>query len=204
MAENTMTFIEKYSAVQQELKAPKGQYNSFGKYKYRSQEDILEAVKPLLGKYGLAMTISDEIVSIADRIYVKATVILTDATAQLANTAFAREEKEKKGMDGSQVTGTASSYARKYALNGMFLIDDTKDADTDEYGKQVGKKEPPMTQEEHARASYPSEEEMRAFVLENYDAENLQKMMDYYKVEKLEDLKFEQLVVVYNRKASHK
>lgn len=124
--------------IQQELKAPKGQYNSFGKYKYRSAEDILEAVKPLLGKYGCILTLSDDISECQDRIYIKATAIIRKKDAQIQTTAFAREPLTKKGMDDSQVTGTASSYARKYALNGMFCIDDAKDADTDEYHNQQG------------------------------------------------------------------
>lgn len=130
------SLTEKLTSVQAELKAPKGQYNSFGKYKYRSCEDILEAVKPLLAKNGLSLVISDEIVNIGDRFYVKATARLTDGETTIEGSAFAREEESKKGQDGSQVTGTASSYARKYCLNGLFLIDDTKDADTDEYTNQ--------------------------------------------------------------------
>ena len=128
---------EKLVAIQQELKAPKGQYNSFGKYKYRSCEDILEAVKPLLAKNKVALTLGDDIVAVGDRIYVKAVATLEDAEGDgiLVNTAWAREDEAKKGMDGSQITGTASSYARKYCLNGLFLIDDTKDADTDSYHK---------------------------------------------------------------------
>jgi len=114
--------------IQKELKAPKGQYNNFGKYKYRSCEDILEAVKPLLKD--CLLTISDEIVLIGDRIYVKATAEFTDGDYVKTVSGFARESESKKGMDASQITGSASSYARKYALNGLFLIDDTKDADT--------------------------------------------------------------------------
>ena len=122
--------------IQKELKAPKGQYNSFGKYKYRSAEDILEAVKPLLHKYGCQLTLSDDIVLVGDRFYVKATASITADGEAVSVSAFAREDLDKKGMDGSQITGTASSYARKYALNGLFLIDDTKDADTDEFANQ--------------------------------------------------------------------
>ena len=116
--------------IQQKLKAPKGQMHKFGKYKYRSCEDILEAVKPLLGD--AALILSDEIVEIGGNIYVKATakIIGMDKGHMYETTAFAREPKEKKGMDPSQITGAASSYARKYALNGLFCIDDTKDADT--------------------------------------------------------------------------
>lgn len=124
-------------AVQSELKAPKGQENTFGKYRYRSAEDILEAVKPLLKVNGLYLNISDEVVLIGDRYYVKATVTAADiATGESeSSTAYAREQAEKKGMDAAQVTGAASSYARKYALNALFGIDDTKDADTDEYAR---------------------------------------------------------------------
>lgn len=125
-----MTFQEKVVAVQSELKAPKGQYNSFGKYNYRSCEDILEGVKPLLKKYGLYLKISDAVELIGDRYYIKSTVTLSDAENCISTSAYARESLDKKGMDASQVTGAASSYARKYALNGLFAIDDTKDADS--------------------------------------------------------------------------
>lgn len=126
-------------AVQRDLKAPKGQYNSFGKYKYRSCEDIVEAVKPLLNEQGLILTMADEVIGVADRVYIKATCKVIDvATGDfIETTALARESLTKKGMDDSQITGTASSYARKYALNGLFAIDDTKDADTDQYRNQT-------------------------------------------------------------------
>ncbi len=120
---------KKLIQVQHELKAPKGQFNKFGNYAYRSAEDILEAVKPLLNKAGLLLTVSDEIVSVGERVYVKANATITNGKDAYTVTAFAREEPAKKGMDGSQITGSSSSYARKYALNGLFLIDDTKDAD---------------------------------------------------------------------------
>lgn len=122
---------EKLMEVQSGLKAPKGQFNSFGKYKYRSCEDVLEALKPLLKKQGLILIITDDIKMIGDRFYIQANVTLSDTeTGDVLNcSAFAREEESKKGMDGSQVTGAASSYARKYALNGMFCIDDNKDFD---------------------------------------------------------------------------
>lgn len=129
------------SRIQAELKAPKGKYNSFGKFKYRSCEDILEAVKPLLAKYQLILTLTDDVVEVGGRVYIKATATLSDGTNEKSVTAFAREAEKKTGMDDSQITGTASSYARKYALNGLFLIDDTKDADTDEYCNQVGRTE---------------------------------------------------------------
>lgn len=131
-----MEFIEKIVAIQSELKAPKGQYNSFGKYNYRSCEDILEGVKPLLAKHGLVLTIQDSIDLIGDRFYVKATATITDGKDQLSTNAYARESLDKKGMDASQVTGATSSYARKYALNGLLAIDDTKDADTMDNSKK--------------------------------------------------------------------
>lgn len=141
-----MSVNEKLLAVQAELKAPKGQYNSFGKYKYRSCEDILEAVKPLLAKNKATLRIADEIMLIGERFYIKATATFADIETGevVTNTAFAREEETKKGMDGSQITGTASSYARKYCLNGLFLIDDTKDADTDAYKLQQDKADTPQ------------------------------------------------------------
>lgn len=119
--------------IQEELKAPKSQYNRFGGYAYRSVEDILTAVKPLLVKEKAELTLTDELVLIGDRYYVKATATYEDKDGKKVVTGYARESENKKGMDASQVTGTASSYARKYALNGLFLIDDTKDADSEEY-----------------------------------------------------------------------
>ena len=121
--------IETLSKIQCELKAPKSQFNKYGGYSYRSCEDITEAVKPLLEKYGVALTISDEITQVASRIYVKATATLRGKDGEISVAGFAREAETKKGMDESQITGSASSYARKYALNGLFAIDDTKDAD---------------------------------------------------------------------------
>lgn len=130
------TFTERLIAVQSQLKVPKNQYNDYGGFKYRSCEDILEAVKPLLQKEGLYVTIADDIVVIGERFYVKATATLSDGENAISNHAFAREDAAKKGMDGSQVTGTASSYARKYALNGLLAIDDTKDAEALNNGKE--------------------------------------------------------------------
>lgn len=126
-----MTIYEKLAKIQSTLKAPKGQYNAYGKFYYRSCEDILEAVKPLLAEAKATLTIGDELELVGNRYYVKATVRLIDleTDAQIMNTAYAREDDTKKGMDGSQVTGASSTYARKYALNGLFCIDDTKDAD---------------------------------------------------------------------------
>lgn len=137
------------SAVQRELKAPKGQRNSYGGYNYRSCEDILEAVKPLTTKFGLILVVSDEIEQVGERYYIKATATLSDSTGSyVSNTAYAREELSRKGMDASQITGAASSYARKYALNGLFAIDDTKDADATNKGQDEPKqtKEPTKAQ----------------------------------------------------------
>lgn len=120
---------DKLLMIQLELKAPKGQTNKFGGYRYRSCEDIFEAVKPLLKKHELVLTTTDELVYIGERYYIKATAILTDGENTITNTAYAREEETKKGMDSSQITGASSSYARKYALNGLFLIDDVRDSD---------------------------------------------------------------------------
>ena len=133
-----MEFKEKLVAIQTELKAPKDKHNTFGNYNYRSCEGILEAVKPLLKKYGIVLTIRDEIEHIGDRFYIKATAYVEDTESErfYSCSAFAREDDSKKGMDAAQVTGSSSSYARKYALNGLFLIDDTKDADTDEFSMQ--------------------------------------------------------------------
>lgn len=127
--EKELTFIQRVAAVQGALRAPKGQWNGFGKYAYRSCEDILEAVKPLLTRHGLVLTVGDEVEQTGDRIYIRATATLTDGERSLSNSALAREPLDKKGMDASQVTGMASSYARKYALNGLLCIDDAKDAD---------------------------------------------------------------------------
>ena len=124
--------------IQNELKAPKNQKNTFGKYMYRSAEDILEAVKPLLKKYECHLTISDEMVVLGERYYVKATATIATEGESISTSAYAREEESKKGMDLSQLTGSTSSYARKYALNGLFCIDDTKDSDfTNTHGKEA-------------------------------------------------------------------
>lgn len=130
----------KLTKIQTELKAPKNQLNSFGKYKYRSAEDIVEAAKPILNKYDAALLISDEVIQIGDRIYVKATAtLILDENNIVSVHGWAREEEIKKGMDAAQITGSASSYARKYALNGLFAIDDTKDADaTNEHKDEIG------------------------------------------------------------------
>lgn len=139
-----MNIYEKLLNIQTELKAPKGQTNKFGGYKYRSCEDILEAVKPLCKKYKATLILKDTMEQLGERYYIKARAVLIDteyekgnAIEYIENTAYARESETKKGMDDSQITGTASSYARKYALNGLFCIDDTKDADTNEFKEQL-------------------------------------------------------------------
>lgn len=135
-----MNVYEKLIGIQTELKAPKNQYNSFGKYNYRNCEDILEAVKPLNKKYGCLLTITDRIFMVGDRYYVEAHARLTNVEKPeeyIDNIAYARESETKSGMDASQITGATSSYARKYCLNGLYNIDDTKDADTDNFAEQT-------------------------------------------------------------------
>jgi len=153
--------MEELIKIQSELKAPKNLYNSFGKYKYRNAEGIMESVKPLLKKYDCYLTLTDDIFMVGDRYYLKATATLFNKEGKhVMVSALAREDETKKGMDGSQITGTSSSYARKYALNGLFLIDDTKDADTDEYQneraakakKDAPKKAVPVDRLEQAKA----------------------------------------------------
>lgn len=182
-----MNIYEKLSAIQSELKAPKGQYNSFGKYKYRSCEDILEALKPILAKYKCVLTITDDIIPIggdgATRFYVKATAILFDCESKTVsrtyNTAYAREDESIKSMHESQVTGATSSYARKYALNGLFLIDDTKDADTDEF-HETTTKEP--KNERKATAGQIK------ILAERYTGTNLEKLLQANHISKIDDL----------------
>ena len=136
ITDSQVVLNQRVGDIQHKLKAPKGQYNSFGKYNYRSCEDILEGVKPLLKEHNLALLIDDEIVQIGERYYVKATAKITDGRESVSATAYAREPDTKKGMDESQITGATSSYARKYALNALLCIDDTKDADTMDNSKK--------------------------------------------------------------------
>ncbi|EHI8888586.1 ERF family protein [Salmonella enterica] len=152
-------FYARLAEIQEHLNAPKNQYNSFGKYKYRSCEDILEGVKPLLK--GLFLSISDEIVLIGDRYYVKATATITDGENIHSASAIAREEENKKGMDAAQITGATSSYARKYCLNGLFGIDDAKDADTDEHKQQQNAA--PAKQTKSSPSSPAPEQVLKAF-----------------------------------------
>lgn len=150
-------------AIQSELKAPKSQFNKFGGYKYRKAEDILEAVKPLLNKQKCTLTITDDIVMVGNRIYVKATATIKNEKGECeTTTGWAREEETKKGMDGSQITGASSSYARKYALNGLFAIDDNADSDTTNDGQhqeaqQQTQTQKPNTQQPESSQYHPSD-----------------------------------------------
>lgn len=173
--------------IQHKLKAPKGRKNSFGNYKYRSCEDILEAVKPLLAEEECTLTLSDDMVAIGERIYVKAVATIRKGDESVTVTAYAREAETKKGMDDSQITGTASSYARKYSLNGLFLIDDTKDADTDEYANQTKAGE----NIEEDRPINKTEVETLTQLSESYKV-NTADICKRYKVNKLEDLSYHQ------------
>ena len=214
MEEKKQNIYEKLSNIQNELKAPKGQRNSFGNYNYRSCEDILEAVKPICKNHRTALVLTDELVVVGDnnpiivnektydrnnkeikndekvssmqRYYIKATATLydLDSDKSISNTAYAREEETKKGMDGSQITGTASSYARKYALNGLFNIDDTKDADTDEFSKQVKDKTPNDFEKKEIKATAKQIEMLKSLVPTN----EIPTMLEFYKIDKLEDL----------------
>lgn len=162
-----MKLHEKLLAIQTKLKAPKGQYNSFGKYSYRSAEDILEAVKPLNAEQGVLLTITDEIKEVGGRVYVVATATVSDGTDELKVSAFAREPENKKGMDESQITGATSSYARKYALNGLYAIDDNKDADTDEHKQQqenAPKKQQAQKQQQQKQEQGFTEKELHELV----------------------------------------
>ena len=169
-----MNIREKLLNIQKELWVPKSQYNSFVKYNYRNCEDILEAVKPLLEKNKCTLAISDELVLIGNRYYIKASVRLADVEdpeGVVEATAYAREEESKKGMDSSQVTGASSSYARKYALNGLFCIDDTKDSDTT--NKQVKKLSEPQIKRLYAiskKAGYNAEQ-IKQLVFKKYEKE---------------------------------
>lgn len=168
-----MGIAEKLLNIQQELKAPKSQRNDFGNFSYRSCEDILEAVKPLLKANNCVLTINDELVNIGERYYIKATATLSSVEEMggiISNSAYAREPAEKKGADLSQITGACSSYARKYALNGLFCIDDQKDADTTNNGKKDAKAT--KTQIKRLKELYT----------------DIPAMLDYYKLEKLEDM----------------
>lgn len=189
--EKVVNLNHKLVMIQNELKAPKSQYNSFGKYHYRNAEDILEAAKPLCLKHNVVLTLVDDIVLIGERFYVKATAQLKDIDSPEVETsiAFAREEENKKGMDGSQVTGASSSYARKYALNGLFCIDDTKDADSQDNTKQEIKPTKQVNKtKETVDANVLITKEQIAEIKELFTNERIEKMLVYSKCEKIEDM----------------
>ena len=181
-----MNLYEKLSIIQSKLKAPKNQYNSFGKYNYRSCEDILEGLKPLLLEYKATVTLSDEIKQIGDRYYIKATANLIDCESgeSISNTALAREEDSKKGMDSSQLTGSTSSYARKYALNGLFCIDDVKDADSRDNSARDTKQNKDIATSEADRIAKVNEV-MSALKEKDIDVEIVKRL---YKVDDLRTL----------------
>ena len=175
-----MEIYKKLMNLQQKLKAPKGQFNKFGNYKYRSCEDILEALKPLLGEEKCALFINDEIINIENRFYVKAVATLIDIETgdSIQSCANAREEESKKGMDGSQITGSTSSYARKYALNGLFCIDDNKDSDsTNTHGKN--KKEQPKKQ--HTQSNPPTNSNNSRHICQDCGEETKPNVANYSK-----------------------
>ena len=180
-----MNIHEKLAAIQSEMKAPKNLYNSFGKYSYRNAEGICEAFKPYGKKYGLSLVLSDEVVEIGGRVYVMATASLydTESPDSIGVSAFAREAETKKGMDDAQVTGATSSYARKYALNGLFLLDDTKDPDTDEYRQQVEK-----GKADDKPSGYPPVNEMQKACEAYYKGENLKNMLAYFGADSIANL----------------
>lgn len=185
--------IEKLSKIQQEMKAPKNLWNKFGNYSYRNAEGILEALKPFEEKYKVAVVLHDDVFHVGDRYYIKSTATLydTETDESITTSALARESESKKGMDDSQITGTASSYARKYALNGLFLLDDTKDADTDEYQKQTQQKEEsPKIKSAHVKT------------LENCipkHGQTVEKVCSFYKVKSLADMTIEQFDDIMKR-----
>lgn len=173
--------------IQAQLRAPKAHRNSFGGYNYRSAEDILEAVKPLLNKTGCALTISDSIIEVGGRIYIQATATLQKGNDRVATTAYAREEEAKKGMDSAQITGSASSYARKYALNGLFAIDDTKDADaTNTHGKDS--------------TELTAEQEKELKELAHSVGANIPEMLKFFKVDDFSKLPYEKAKAMLNKK----
>ena len=204
-----MKLLEKLLAIQIELKAPKNQYNSFGKYKYRNCEDILEAVKPLCLKNKAVLTISDEIKNENGRFYVKAIATLhdTESDETILVSAFAREVENKTGMDGSQVTGASSSYARKYALNGLFAIDDTKDSDTTNTGDK-GEDKPKSVQEtkpQKANKQILSEVEKQLKELaeeQGYELEDIRiSCQEYFKksINELTDEELAKIIKAYSK-----
>ena len=181
-----MKIYAKLAAIQTALKAPKSQINKFGGYKYRKAEDILEAAKPLTNEQGCTLTCTDELQLIGDRYYIKATATLTciEDGSSVSTTAYAREEEEKKGMDGSQVTGASSSYARKYALNGLLCIDDTADSDTTNQGDSAPQKpaespKPTRTKKATTKEEKPAQTFVTASGKKVVTDENIKKIVDW-------------------------
>lgn len=191
---NMSTLISKLAKIQEKLNAPKSQFNNYGGYKYRSCEDILMAVKPLLA--GLVIVISDDIVQVGDRIYVKAEAYITDGSEKISSYAFAREQLAKKGMDESQITGAASSYARKYALNGLLLIDDNKDADHGIANEEKGSSKVSLPESSKSVAKYdydslPDEHKAIAnsvanCVIDAYSNSGIKEAFDVYEAAKFD------------------
>lgn len=190
--------ISKISDIQAKLNAPKCQYNSFGKYNYRSCEDILVALKPLLAKHGLIQTISDSVQVHGDRFYIIANVNVTDGENNISTNALARESLNKKGMDDSQITGTASSYARKYALNGMWLIDDSKDADTEEFRSQSTEKaQKEIISKSKEYISEEQKEELEELLIKTKS--DIKAFMQFCKVSNLADIEVCNYDAIYQR-----
>lgn len=187
-----MTVYEKLAAIQQKLIAPKSQFNAFGKYNYRSCEDILEGLKPCMKEVGAAVTVSDEVVMIGDRYYIKATARLIDTEngQSVENTAYAREADGKKSMDESQVTGSTSSYARKYALNGLFCIDDVKDADTRDNRQKEAEEQKKFEEEANRTAnSLITDAKVKALIAQcKKEGVEPEKIARLYKVNSLAEL----------------
>lgn len=191
---NEKSLIDLIAGVQIELRAPKSQWSDYGGYRYRSAEDILETLKPILYKFGMTQIITDEIVNIGDRYYVKATVTVYLGDESVSVSAYAREAESKPKMDAAQITGSASSYARKYALNGLWLIDDVKDPDTDEYRNQTedrdsGASKPKATKTKASSNGYMTTKEVSRFmedVIDVYGRDEaeicLRKMYEHFKV----------------------
>lgn len=189
----TENIKEKLIRVQQRLKAPKSQYNEFSNFNYRSAEDILEAVKPILAEEGLVLTLSDEMVNIGERYYIKATAALSDGTDGVSVSSFAREDESRPGMSESQVTGCCSSYARKYALNGLFCIDDGKDSDSFDNRPAKGANKP-VEGKTGTNGTPDRVGELKSFcglkkAEEDINLTSLKKFYDFY-VEKCDDFKY--------------
>lgn len=201
--------LEKLNLIQSKLKAPKGQFNKFGNYQYRSCEDILEALKPLLAETKTVLIIKDDVEFIGDRFYIRAICTLYDAEngEKVENAAFAREPESKKGMDSAQITGSVSSYARKYALNGLFAIDDTKDSDSNENQRQTNSgNSATRNAQRNAQAANISKvrnEIAQMLKAKNYDFNNfVEYLKQNYGVEKIEELPVEKLMQLKNIVAS--